>query len=122
MIPGSLLDQIQRRTEDFYLDKANYIIRSIASKDPAGQPVYSETAVVIPCSFSDAATPELWGEIEIQHLDGEIRFSSLTPTKGGLIEITEHLGLLYTQQRYEIVSILDRGPFGCICALKAVKV
>jgi len=116
--------QLQRKTaEHFYTDTATYITRTAGTPDNYGQPTYTETTASIACSFTDTVSREDWRDLgDIQEIDAEIRFSSATtPNKKDAITITARFDdSSFTDKRYHIVGIKNRGPFGYVCALKAV--
>jgi len=122
-----LVKQLQRETESlFYGDTAIYYATPSpnAGLDTYGQPTQAITGTTIPCSFNDKPNMEKWAEYaDIQGIAGEIRFESLTPDKGGRFEITKRWDEADTIPHiFEIVGIRQRGVFGYICLLKAVKI
>ena len=115
--------QLQRRSvSGFYGDTANYHARTSASTDSFGQPVISITTTAIACSFTDRPALENWRNYaDIGVVDAEIRFVSPAPAKGDQITLTAHFGsTAYVDKTFDIVGIRDRGPFGYVCALRAV--
>lgn len=123
-----LADQIKRRVEAYtYTDTAVYITpASVEVTDAYGQPSGTATEETIACSFTDripGAGSERWrGDVDIEQLAGEIRFSSETvPTKGGKIRITHIFGAEVTNKTFEIIGIQNRSQLGYVCALKAVN-
>ena len=119
-----IVAQIQGRlVNSFYGDTANYITRTQSGSDTFGQPTYTETTTAISCSFTDTVSNEAWKSFaDVQTVDAEIRFASVTPSKGDAITLTVRFDSAYTDKRYYIVGIKDRGAVGYVCALKAVDV
>ena len=118
-----LTEQMQRvAASDFYGDTANYITRTASTPNSFGELTYTETTTAISCSFTDTTSAESWRQFaDVQTVDGEIRFSSITPRKGDAITITGRFdNSTFTDKRYHIVGIKDRGALGFVCALKAV--
>lgn len=125
MADSRLVAEIQSRVQSgFYGDTANYIARAQTSVDTYGQPVYTETTTAIACSFTDKVSKENWRDFaDIQIVDAEIRFSAVTPSKGAAITITGRFdSSSFTDKRYHIVGIKDRGAVGYVCALQAVDI
>jgi len=119
-----LSKHLQSRVEKMtYGDMATYITRTASTPNNYGELTYTETTEQIACSFTDTASQEDWRDYaDVQEIDGEIRFSAVTPSKGDAITITQRFGdSLYTDRRYHIIGIKDRGTFGFVCALKAVE-
>jgi len=115
--------RIQSQVESMtYGDMATYITRTASTPDNFGELTYTETSRQIACSFTDTASKEDWRDYaDVQEIDAEIRFSAVTPSKGDAITITQRFGeSMYTDRRYHIIGIKDRGTFGYVCALKAV--
>jgi hypothetical protein len=118
-----LVSQMQAKIEaGYYGDTANYITRAASTPNSFGELTYTETTTSISCSFTDKASAESWRQFaDIQTVDGEIRFNSVVPSKGDAITITGRFDDPdFTDKRYHIVGIKDRGAFGFVCALKAV--
>lgn len=114
---------MERITEaGFFGDTATYITRTQSGTNTFGEPTYTETTSSISCSFTDKASIENWKTSgDIQVVDAEIRLSSLTPSRGDAITITGRFdNSSFTDKRYHIVGIKDRGAFGYVCALKAI--
>jgi hypothetical protein len=107
---------------DFYGDTANYITRTASTPNSFGELTYTESTTAIVCSFTDQASAESWKQFaDVQTVDGEIRFSAVTPRKGDAITITGRFdNSAFVDKRYYIVGIKDRGAFGFVCALRAV--
>jgi hypothetical protein len=120
-----LVSQLQSHiSTKFYGDTANYITRTPAAPDTFGALTYTETTTAIACSFTDKISQsgaENWKEFaDVESVDCEIRFSAVTPSKGDAITLTGRFDSAFTDKRFYIVGIKDRGTFGYVCALKAV--
>lgn len=111
-----------RAVAGFFGDTATYITRTLGLPNTYGEPTYTETTSSIACSFTDQASTENWREFaDVQVVDAEIRFTSVTPARGDAITITSRFdSSSFTDKRYHIVGIKDRGVMGYVCALKAV--
>jgi hypothetical protein len=121
LVPPRLSAQLQRRTQAHaYTDTATYI----GALDPAivseyGQPSGTATETTIECSFTDKPNAERWrGDVDIEMLAAEIRFTSPVPSKGGRIRITKRFSEAVAERTFEVIGIQDRGAFGFVCALK----
>ena len=123
-LPSSrLVSQMQNILErSFYGDTANYITRTVSGTNTYNEPVYTETTTAMTCSFTDKATVENWREFDdVQIVDAEIRFSTPVPSKGDAITVTSRFDLSsFTDRRYHIIGIKDRGALGYVCALRAI--
>jgi hypothetical protein len=120
-----LASQLQRVTEAHaYTDAAVYYGEpTLVSVDEYGQPTYAATGTTFACSFTDKPKMELWQDADIQAVEAEIRFTDVTPTKGGRIKITKRFGDSdYADKTFEIIGIQNRGTFGYVCALRAVSI
>ena len=125
LVSSRLASQLHRRTAAHaYTDAGYYILPADPDvTDEYGQPTASGSSVSVACSFTDKPKMERWrADVEIQEIDAEVRFATPAPTKGGTFKITKRFGSSVTEQKFEIVGIQDRGPFGFVCALKAVVV
>jgi hypothetical protein len=120
-----LVTRLKDRTvAGFFGDTANYITRTASVPNTYGEPTYTESTTAIACSFTDQSSAENWREFaDVQVVDAEIRFTFPTPAKGDAITITGRFdSSSFTDRRYHIVGIKDRGVMGYVCALKAVDV
>ena len=107
-----------------YTDIAAYIPAADPNTtDSYGQPTASSDEITMMCAFVDTTKTERWrADAEIENIDAEVFFTGYTPTKGGSIKILKRFGRDVTNKTFEIIGIQDRGPFGFVCALKAVVV
>jgi hypothetical protein len=119
--PPRLSAQLQRRTQAHaYTDIAVYI----SPADPNttneyGQPSGTATETTIECSFTDKPNAERWrGDVDIEMLAAEIRFTSPVPSKGGRVRITKRFSEAVAERTFEVIGVQDRGVFGFVCALK----
>jgi hypothetical protein len=122
LVSTRLASQLQRRTAAHaYTDTAYYTPEAdLTSLDEYGQPTASTSMVPVQCSFTDKPKVEIWrGDVDIQQIEGEIRFATPAPTKGGQIRITHRFGQPVAERTFEIIGVQDRGTFGYVCALKA---
>lgn len=106
-----------------YTDTAYYIpAPDLSNLDEYGQPTPAATETLMTCAFVDTGKAENWRDADIEQLDAEIYFSSLTPVKGGKVRTASRFGQAVASRTYEIVGIQDRGAFGWVCALKVVTI
>ena len=115
---------VQRVTENStYYDEAVYITPADPNTtDEYGQPSGTATETTLACSFTDKPNAERWrGDVDIEQLAAEVRFSSLIPTKAGRVRIIKRFGVDVTEKTFEVIGLQDRGDFGFVCALKAVS-
>jgi hypothetical protein len=124
------VQSLQKRVEiGFYTDVASIMVKSIASYDEYGQPVYTITEKEVACSFTDKPSRESWANYaDIESIEAEVRFVGDKPSKGDTVELKSMYGRDtyneqgYTEQEFEIVAIRDRDAFGYVCALKQVQI
>ena len=124
-----MVEGLQRRvSEGFYSDTAIIVYRTLASRDTAGQPVYTTSEVSVSCSFNEKPKEETWKNIgDFEQLSAEVRFVGTKPTKGDLVTLVHRFNRgdsdsqNYDGETYEIIGIMDRDAFGYICALKKVQ-
>lgn len=125
LVSTRLAAQLQRRTADHAYTDAGYYIPEpdLTTLDEYGQPTASTTLIPVSCSFTDKPNRETWrGDVDIETVEAEARFSTPAPTKGGRFRITERFGQTVAERTFEIIGIQDRGTFGFVCALKVVTI
>lgn len=125
MITPRLAGMIQKSTERMAYSDKGCIIRDVpgGTFDAYNHPVTTETKIPVDCSFTDKPTREIWKEhVNLDVIEAEVRFSSVTPESSDRFEIVERFGAEITNNTYEVVGISARGAFGYVVALKAVSV
>ena len=104
-----------------YTDKVIYIAAPTGT-DAYGQPNVAGVETSIDCAFVDGGKNETWTTADVEVIDAEVYFASITPTKGGRIKIIKRFGQDVINKTFEIIGIQERGAFGFVCALKAATI
>ncbi len=126
LLTTKLANRLQARVEAHtFGDTAAVLTHVVASRDAAGQPVFTETSTPISCSFTDRPFEfEKWRDYgDVESIIAQARFTSPAPTKGDRLKLTARFGdASYVDKTYEIVGIMDRGIFGYVVDLKAAQI
>ena len=127
MLPNKkLIERLAKRAQKYgYSGTATITYRTVSSHDSYGQPIYTESAVEVSCSFNESASSEVWKDyLDVETIDAEIRFNGTKPSKGDTVTLTHifNRDSGYEEQTFEIVGVKDRDAFGYICALKRVEI
>jgi len=126
MASARLVAQLQRRTASGFYGDSAFLLVDVPSGtyDDYNNPILTESAVPLDCSFTDKPKVEAWQAIgDVEMVEAEIRFKGPRPTKGNRVKVTGRFDSdTYTDKTFEIIGIQDRGAFGFVCALKATTV